>query len=119
MTDQSTPTINHYVALIKLKSLDESPAFIEEVAQEIINDMDLKVVKKVSNFFYPKGITLAYILSESHLLIHTWPEFTTVHVDLVTCSYRGINEFESSISKAFSKGNIDSISVKSVDFNKL
>lgn len=119
MTDLSTPTINHYVALIRLKSLDESPSFIEGIAQEILNDMDLKVVKKVSHLFYPKGITLAYILSESHLLIHTWPESATVHIDFVTCSYRGMNEFENSINSAFSKENIDSFSVKSVAFDKL
>ncbi len=119
MTDQSTPTINHYVALIRLKSLDESPAFIEEVAQEILNDMDLKVVKKVSHLFYPKGITLAYVLSESHLLVHTWPEFATVHIDLVTCSYRAMKEFKSSVNSAFSEENIDSLTVKSVDFDKL
>lgn len=114
--NQSTPTINHYVALVKLKSLDESPAFIENVAQDIINNLDLKVVKKNSHIFYPKGVTLAYILSESHLVVHTWPEFSMVHIDLVTCSYRGIEEFEGSIKSAFSNENIESIEVKSVDF---
>jgi len=118
MINQSTPTINHYVALVKLKSFDESQAFVENIAQEIINDLDLRVVKKTSHLFYPKGITLAYILSESHLVIHSWPELTTIHVDLVTCSSRGINEFETSVNSAFSEGNIMSIKVKSVDFNK-
>lgn len=118
MTDQSIPTINHYVALIKLKSLGDSPTFIEEVAQEIINDLDLKVVKKISHLFHPKGVTLAYILSESHLLIHTWPESNMVHIDLVTCSYREIKEFESSINSAFPKEDINSIEIKPVVFDK-
>lgn len=116
MTNQSTPTINHYVALIKLKSFDESLVFIEDVAQEIINYLDLKVVKKTSHLFSPKGVTLAYILSESHLVIHTWPELTTVHIDLVTCSYRGIEEFKTSVNSAFSEEDIESIEIKSVDF---
>lgn len=119
MTGQSIPTVNHYVALIKLKSLNDSLAFIEEVAQEIINDLDLKVVKKISHLFHPRGVTLAYILSESHLLIHTWPESNIVHIDLVTCSYRGIKEFENSINSAFPKEDIDSIDIMPVDFNKL
>lgn len=116
MTNQSTPTINHYVALIKLKSLDESLAFIENVTQEIINHLNLKVVKKTSHLFSPKGITLAYILSESHLIIHTWPEFTTVHIDMVTCTYREIEEFKTSVNSAFTEENIESIKIKSVDF---
>lgn len=119
MTNQSTPTINHYVALIKNNSLNNSPAFIEEIAQKIINDLNLKVVKKTSYIFYPKGITLAYILSESHLLIHTWPEFGTIHLDLVTCSYRSKKEFENSIKSAFSGQNIESLVIKSVKFDRL
>ncbi len=119
MTDQSIPIINHYIAIVRLKELDESPAYIEEVAEGIINDLDLKVVKKLSHIFYPKGITLAYILSESHFIIHTWPESSMVHIDLFTCSYRSLNEFKSSINSAFSKENIDSVKMKSVDFDKL
>jgi len=65
--------------------------------------------------FSPKGITLVYILSESHLVIHTWPELGTAHIDLVTCSYRTMNEFGNSVRLAFSEENINSISFKSVD----
>ena len=117
MTDQFTPTINHYVALIKLKSLNDSPAFIEEISQEIINDLDLKVVKKTSHFFYPKGVTLAYILSESHLLVHTWPESNTIHIDLVTCSYRSEKEVESSLKALFSEQKVKTIEIKSINFD--
>src|SRR3990167_3714614 len=118
MTGLSSPTIHHYVALVKLKSLDNSPAFIRKAAQKIIKSLALTVVKKTSHLFYPQGVTLAYILSESHLLIHTWPEFNTIHIDLVICSYRGIDEFESSVKSAFSKKNVESISIQSVDFDK-
>ena len=118
MTTQSAPIIYHYVALVKLKSLDASPAYIKKVAQEIIKSLALTVVKKTSHFFYPQGVTLAYILSESHLLIHTWPEFNTIHVDLVVCSYRTVDEFKVSVNSAFPKENVDSISIQSVDFEK-
>ena len=118
MTNQSTPTINHYVALIKLKSFDESIVFIEDVAQEIINYLDLKVVKKTSHLFSPKGVTLAYILSESHLVIHTWPEFSTIHIDLVTCSPREINEFENSVRATLNPEEILELSVRSVIIEK-
>ena len=118
MTGLSSPTIHHYVALVKLKSLDNSPVFIRKAAHKIIKSLALTVVKKTSHLFYPQGVTLAYILSESHLLIHTWPEFNTVHIDLVICSYRGMSEFESSVKSAFSKGNIVSARIKEVNFEK-
>lgn len=85
----------------------------------IVGDMDLNIVKKLSHMFSPQGITLVYILSESHLVIHTWPEFGVIHVDLVTCSPRSEKEFESSLKYAFADCNPTSIEVKSVDFDKL
>jgi len=36
MTNQSTPIINHYIALIKLEFADESSDFIEKIAQDLI-----------------------------------------------------------------------------------
>lgn len=117
MTDQSIPIINHYIALIKLEFADESSGFIEEIAQDLINDLDLNVVKKITHAFHPRGTTFAFILSESHLLIHTWPESGVIHIDLVTCSYRSKKEFENSLKAAFSEQKVKSIEIKSVNFD--
>jgi len=84
MTNQSIPTINQYSALISLDLPDESVGSVEKIDEDLIADLDLNVVKKITHAFHPKGTTLAYILSESHLLIHTWPELGVIHVDLVT-----------------------------------
>ena len=115
MPNQSTPIISHFVALVKIRSLDNSPDFVEEIAQKIIHGLNLKVIKTVSHLFYPQGVTLAYILSESHLVIHSWPEFSAIHLDLVTCSYYSLKEFEDAIKSAF-PDNLDSVKIKSVDF---
>lgn len=115
MPNQSTPIINHFVALIKIKSLDDSLGFIEKIAQKIIHGLNLKVVKTISHLFYPQGVTLVYILSESHLVIHSWPEFGIIHLDLVTCSYRSMKEFEGAVKLAF-PDNLDSVKIKSVVF---
>jgi len=69
MTNPSTPTINHYVALINMNPFDSSN-FVEKVAKRIINDLNLTIVKKIIQLFSPSGITLVYILSQSHLVIH-------------------------------------------------
>ena len=119
MTDQFTPIIKHFVALVKVEPFENSTEKIEDVAQSIIRDLDLNVVKKLSHLFSPQGITLIYILSESHLVIHTWPESGIIHVDMVTCSSRSEKEFENSLKYAFVDYNPASIEVKSVDFDKL
>lgn len=35
--------------------------------------------------FYPQGVTGVVIVAESHLSIHTWPEFGYAAIDIFTC----------------------------------
>ena len=59
---------------------------VEQAMRETIDAsglhcIDLKVVP-----FTPQGITGVAILSESHLVIHTWPEHGYAGVELFVCS---------------------------------
>lgn len=119
MTSQSTLLIKQYVALIKLESFDRSLKFVEELSEKIISDLDLKVVKKISHIFSPTGITLGYILSQSHLLIHTYPESGIMHIDLVVCNNRSKKEFKNSLKAALSNYIVGFIQVRAVDLDKL
>ncbi len=46
------------------------------------------IVQAVSHVFPGAGLTCVLILSESHAVIHTWPETGTVHIDIFSCSSR-------------------------------
>src|SRR4051812_47094136 len=46
------------------------------------------VVRKVSHAFPETGLTCVLILSESHAVLHTWPETGTVNIDIFSCSTR-------------------------------
>lgn len=116
MTNQSIPLIKQFVALIKIKPFDNSLEFVEELANNIIYDLDLKVVKKMSHIFSPAGITLGYILSQSHLVVHTYPESGIIHVDLVMCANRSEREFENSLRHALSDYQVGSIDIETIDF---
>ena len=85
--------IKQFVALVKTEPFDNSLEFIESLAEGIVSDLDLRVIKKMSHIFSPTGITLGYILSQSHLVIHTYPEDGVVHVDLAMCSDRSEKEY--------------------------
>lgn len=119
MTDQSTPLIKQLVGLVRIKPFDNSLEFVEKLAENIISDLDLRVVKKISHIFSPTGITLGYILSQSHLLIHTYPEDGIIHADLAMCSDRSNKEFESSLKHALSGHEVYSIEIKTINFDKI
>jgi S-adenosylmethionine decarboxylase proenzyme len=46
------------------------------------------VVDGMAHDFPGAGLTCVFILSESHAVLHTWPETGTVNVDLFSCSTR-------------------------------
>jgi len=43
------------------------------------------ILGKLEHEFEPEGISLVYLLSESHLTIHTFPEKSYIALDLYTC----------------------------------
>jgi S-adenosylmethionine decarboxylase len=96
---ESTPILNHFSAFIKLKSLSDGIDIVEKSANLITESLGLNVVEKITHSFSPHGKTLVYILSESHLAIHTWPEKNIIHIDLVSCKV----VTESEVKDAFLK----------------
>ncbi|KAF1074114.1 adenosylmethionine decarboxylase [Halodesulfovibrio sp. MK-HDV] len=42
-------------------------------------------LNSVEHSFSPHGITMLYLLSESHISIHTWPEHGYAAIDVFTC----------------------------------
>jgi S-adenosylmethionine decarboxylase proenzyme len=46
------------------------------------------VVQELSHCFPETGLTCVLILSESHAILHTWPETCTVNIDIFSCSTR-------------------------------
>ncbi len=52
---------------------------------EIINRSGLKSIKDVWHQFEPHGVSCVYLLRESHVSLHTWPEDGYVAIDLYYC----------------------------------
>jgi S-adenosylmethionine decarboxylase len=46
------------------------------------------IVQACSTVFPGAGLTCVLILSESHAVLHTWPETGTVNIDIFSCSPR-------------------------------
>lgn len=47
---------------------------------------NFKVVETACHRFEPQGMTMVYILSESHFTIHTYPEHNYLSLDIYICN---------------------------------
>lgn len=60
----------------------------DTIRQEMLNAANLSgatVVGEVFHRFSPHGVSGAVVIAESHLSIHTWPEYGYAALDLFTC----------------------------------
>ena len=76
---------------------------------ELLEEFQMKILGVNEHEFQPHGYTLLYLLSESHLSLHSWPEYNTLKMDLFTCSSKKLDNVQS-IQKAF--GSLGDVNVK-------
>ena len=67
--------------LSELNSLET----LRNVLDTICKTHDFHVLAKTEHVFEPHGHTLLYLLSESHISIHTFPEKQYAAIDIYTC----------------------------------
>jgi S-adenosylmethionine/arginine decarboxylase-like enzyme len=99
--EKSTQMINQLTASITLSKFPKENIVIIRLIEKLILRLNLTVVEKVSHEFAPQGLTLVYILSQSHMAVHTWPEINLIHIDLVSCSSTTKEAFELILSESF------------------
>ena len=93
---------------------------IEEFMKNAAIKSNATIVESCFHKFNPWGVSGAVIIQESHLTIHTWPEFGYASVDLFTCGdkvnpwigfeyLQDVLKAERSESTEISRGMIDKI----------
>jgi S-adenosylmethionine decarboxylase proenzyme len=63
----------------------DSEQAIRELMVEAALMSGATIVGTIFHHFNPQGVTGVVVIAESHLAIHTWPEFRYASVDLFTC----------------------------------
>ncbi len=58
---------------------------VKRILDKIVKVSELTVLDSKHHQFEPYGVTSLYLLAESHLFVHTWPEYGYVAVDIFTC----------------------------------
>jgi S-adenosylmethionine decarboxylase proenzyme len=68
--------------------IDRAPAEIAASFSSALTRAGATVVHEIAHAFPDVGLTCVLILSESHAVLHTWPETGTVNLDIFSCSTR-------------------------------
>lgn len=91
--------IYNYRAWIKLTD----PIALTAIFKEMLNKAGYGIVNFTEHHFQPQGYTCIWLLSESHLAIHTFPEEGKTYVELSGCSeemnIRFMEQFEAKIDQ--------------------
>jgi S-adenosylmethionine decarboxylase len=83
----------HLIATLqsgKTDLLDQYRGF-KTLADELTHTFDLQKLGEVYHDFEPGGFTGIICLSESHLSVHTWPEFGKINVDIYLSNFQRVN----------------------------
>lgn len=82
---------------------------------ENFNDFICKIIKtngatllnsNVNHFNERGAFTALYLLAESHISIHTWPEHNYIAIDIFTCGDSNTQEIANEIKKYFESKKI-------------
>jgi len=92
-----------------LNSVEE----LESIFDNIVRDFNLQVVGKVHHKFTPQGVTMCYMLGESHISIHTWPEKNSACLDIFSC--RKSLDSNKLVGRVIAYFNTDTYKVNSID----
>lgn len=68
------------------KNLLKNSERLMETTLKMAKDLNLTVVNQYMHKFEPHGLSLVLIIAQSHLAIHTWPEYSYMHIDIISCS---------------------------------
>jgi S-adenosylmethionine decarboxylase proenzyme len=64
---------------------DSSTSKLEVIFAEALKNAGLTVLSLCSHQYEPIGVTVVAILSESHAVLHTYPEHRYLSLDIFTC----------------------------------
>ena len=91
-----------------------NPSLVEKYMLEAALECGATVVNKCFHLFAPHGVSGVVIISESHLAIHTWPEYGYAAVDLFTCG----EQCDPKVAYEFLKNKFNSKDTKYSQLNR-
>lgn len=77
--------MHHILGVLHGVSIHRTEELVQPMEQ-VIKELELTEVTRAFHQFEPFGATGVIVLSESHFSAHTYPESSSVYLDLFCCS---------------------------------
>ncbi|CDG16986.1 adenosylmethionine decarboxylase [Xenorhabdus doucetiae] len=84
---------------------------LTRIMRSAIQTTGATIINETSHKFNPEGVTVLFLLAESHASIHTYPSHSAAFIDIFTCGNCNPNLAISEIKKALNPTKIQSKNV--------
>lgn len=64
-----------------------------DTIEKILLESGFTIINKVEHYFMNQGYTGLWLLAESHLAIHTFPEENKIYIEISSCVKKYFNNF--------------------------
>lgn len=71
---------------------EDEKEFVEKCEKMLVQS-GFKILNKIEHYFEPMGYTGLFLLAESHLAIHSFPEEGKIYIELSSCVEKYYNRF--------------------------
>lgn len=62
------------------------PKELKQKFEEVLKQCGFNILAIEEHYFHPQGYTALFLLAESHLAIHTFPECGKTYIELSSCN---------------------------------
>jgi S-adenosylmethionine decarboxylase proenzyme len=103
----------HVILELWEASNTNSASTVKKALREACECGNLRLDKVLIHQFSPHGVSGVAIIAESHIAIHTWPEYAFVAVDIYSSNtYADIDEVAEVIKSAFSPCHANQVKIR-------
>ena len=72
---------------------------IKELMEKLLIIAGFEIINSIEHQFLPQGYTSVWLLAESHLAIHTFPEENKTYIEISSCNEQKNNKFIQALNK--------------------
>lgn len=74
-----------------IENTDES--YLKKLMSVLLKEAGFKIINSVEHSYSPQGYTAVWLLAESHLAIHSFPEAGKTYIEISSCNESKNNQF--------------------------